>query len=231
MLTSSASGPLQARIGWMTMTSHWHTRFSTSASKSADGRLCSSLIALEAWCARKPWTSATRDRTWRASQQVRLASSLWARPKLRIYCFYEALKMNDTVGKVVERESTILPAYDNCSINADHRTMTKFTGRADAGYSQVRGVLERWIKEYESSRSVVSPPESESTTESSGRGGDLYNGPVFNGTISGRYVIPGAHTTGGTVNFNFPSWTGWSSPIEGAGSAPPTYADEREQPS
>lgn len=38
--------------------------------------------------------------------------------KLKVYCFYEALKMNDIVGKSVERESAILPAYDNCSINA-----------------------------------------------------------------------------------------------------------------
>ncbi|KAF2732576.1 HET-domain-containing protein [Polyplosphaeria fusca] len=30
-----------------------------------------------------------------------------------------------------------------------------------------------------------------------------YNGPVFNGAISGRYVIPGPQATGGTMNFNF----------------------------
>ncbi|KAH7117471.1 hypothetical protein EDB81DRAFT_818564, partial [Dactylonectria macrodidyma] len=29
------------------------------------------------------------------------------------------------------------------------------------------------------------------------------HGPVFHGPISGQYVIPGTHTTGGTVNFNF----------------------------
>jgi hypothetical protein len=54
--------------------------------------------------------------------------------KLKIYCFYEALKMNNTIGKIVERESAILPAYNNCSINADYCTMTKFTRRADLGY-------------------------------------------------------------------------------------------------
>lgn len=32
---------------------------------------------------------------------------------------------------------------------------------------------------------------------------DSYNGPVFNGPITGRYVIPGPHVTGGTMNFNF----------------------------
>lgn len=124
--------------------------------------------------------------------------------KLKIYCFYEALKMNDTIGKIVERESAILPAYENCSINADHRDMTKFTGRADAGYGQVRGVLERWIQEYENNHAAASRSESTSTTETSGRGGDAYHGPVFKGPIKGRYVIPGSHTTGGTVNFNFP---------------------------
>jgi hypothetical protein len=30
-----------------------------------------------------------------------------------------------------------------------------------------------------------------------------YRGPVFHGPISGRYVIPGTHVTGGTVNFDF----------------------------
>ncbi|KAK7413539.1 hypothetical protein QQX98_007617 [Neonectria punicea] len=29
------------------------------------------------------------------------------------------------------------------------------------------------------------------------------HGPIFHGRISGQYVIPGTHTTGGTVNFNF----------------------------
>ena len=112
--------------------------------------------------------------------------------------------MNDTVGKVVERESAILPAYDNCSINANHRTMTKFTGRADAGYNQVLGVLDRWMSEYENSCSAVSEAQSASMTDKAGLGGDSYHGPVFHGAITGRYVIPGAHTTGGTVNFNFP---------------------------
>jgi hypothetical protein len=30
-----------------------------------------------------------------------------------------------------------------------------------------------------------------------------YSGPVFNGPISGRFVIPGTQVTGGTVNYNF----------------------------
>jgi hypothetical protein len=30
-----------------------------------------------------------------------------------------------------------------------------------------------------------------------------YYGPVFHGPISGRYVVPGTHVIGGTVNFCF----------------------------
>jgi len=124
---------------------------------------------------------------------------------LKLYCFYEALKMNDIVGKIVERESAILPAYDNCSIDANHRTMTKFTGRADAGYSQVRGVLERWLKDREINDSHCDADQLENTSRAAhGASGAFYHSPVFNGPISGRYVIPGAQITGGTVNFNFP---------------------------
>ena len=154
--------------------------------------------------------------------------------KLMIFCFYEALKMNDTIGKIVERESAILSGYDNCSIHADHRNMTRFTGRADEGYGQVRGVLQRWARSYEescldaaetenvlaenvpaenvSTESVPTeniptrnvPTRDVPTAHGSGSGGSTYHGPVFNGPISGRYVIPGVQTTGGTVNFNFP---------------------------
>jgi protein SERAC1 len=34
---------------------------------------------------------------------------------VNIFCFDEALKMNDAVGKVVESESDIFTAYDNYS--------------------------------------------------------------------------------------------------------------------
>jgi hypothetical protein len=63
--------------------------------------------------------------------------------KIKVFCFYEAVMMNGTVGKIVGSESAISAEYDNCNINADHRNMTKFTGRADEGYGQVRAVLKR----------------------------------------------------------------------------------------
>ncbi|KAF2267309.1 hypothetical protein CC78DRAFT_551989 [Lojkania enalia] len=97
--------------------------------------------------------------------------------KLKIYCFYEALNMNDIVGTIVERESAILRTYDNCSINADHRDITKFAGKVDTGYGQVQGLLEIWIQEH------------------------FVLWPIFNGSISGNYVIPGTQVTGLGVYF------------------------------
>jgi hypothetical protein len=40
-------------------------------------------------------------------------------------------------------------------------------------------------------------------SQSQGQATHSYNGPVFNGPISGHYVVPGTHVTGGTVNFDF----------------------------
>ncbi|KAH0562121.1 hypothetical protein GP486_003181 [Trichoglossum hirsutum] len=123
---------------------------------------------------------------------------------LKVYCFYEALRMNDAIGKIVETESAKLAAYDNCSINADHRNMTKFTGRADEGYGLIRGVLSRWIQDYESrlrpSSATNSPVKNESTKDGSQGSTTSY---VFNGPISGRYVISGIQAAGGTVNLSF----------------------------
>jgi hypothetical protein len=42
-----------------------------------------------------------------------------------------------------------------------------------------------------------------SNNQGQGQVTHLYNGPVFHGPISGRYVVPGTHITGGTVNFDF----------------------------
>ncbi|KAF2177823.1 hypothetical protein K469DRAFT_696337 [Zopfia rhizophila CBS 207.26] len=120
--------------------------------------------------------------------------------KIKVFCFYEAVMMNGTVGKIVERESAILAGYDSCSINADHRNMTKFTGRADEGYGQVRAVLKRWIDEHVSG-GLNSEEAVEASTANDSRGAQ-YNGPVFNGPISGHNVMPG-YVNNGTANFNF----------------------------
>lgn len=125
--------------------------------------------------------------------------------KLKVFCFYEALKMNDTVGKIGENWSAILSAYDSCSINADHRDMTKFNGRTDAGYGQVRGILSRWLQEYEKNGTSNMWKESKSDADGgrdTGQGIARSKGDViFHGPISGHNVVPG--TRGDTVNFHF----------------------------
>jgi hypothetical protein len=45
------------------------------------------------------------------------------------------------------------------------------------------------------SQNVASPPQSQAAQS--------YHGAVFNGPISGHYVVSGTHVTGGTTNFHF----------------------------
>jgi pimeloyl-ACP methyl ester carboxylesterase len=121
--------------------------------------------------------------------------------EMNVFCFYEELKMNDVVGKIVEDWSAVLRGYDSCSIHANHRDMTKFSGRSDVGYGQVLGVLKRWIREGQRGSQAAGSEERDSTAGRKAHGGD--GGIVFNGPISGRNVIAGTQTLGGTTNFNF----------------------------
>jgi hypothetical protein len=66
--------------------------------------------------------------------------------------------------------------------------MTKFTGRADEGYGQVRAVLKRWIDEH--ARDGLSSEELAEASRANGSGGAQSNGPVFNGPIFRHNVIP-----------------------------------------
>ncbi|CAG8890161.1 unnamed protein product [Penicillium egyptiacum] len=67
---------------------------------------------------------------------------------LNVFCFYEGKNMNDIVGKIVEEHSAVLRGYENCSINADHCNMTKFSGHADGGYGLVRSIITGWLQEF-----------------------------------------------------------------------------------
>ena len=125
---------------------------------------------------------------------------------LRMFRFYEALKMNDVLGKIVESWLAILPAYDSCSINADHRDMTKFTDRADAGYGQGHGVLSRWSREYHQGQleggKGMSGSNSDSADEREGKS-QFYGGVTFNDPISGRNVVSGTQVTPLRLIYNF----------------------------
>lgn len=78
---------------------------------------------------------------------------------LNIFCFYEAKKMNDIVGKIVEEQSAVLQGHENCRINADHPNMTRFSGRVDGGYDLVRSVIIGWLQK-PSATAVVAKKQS-----------------------------------------------------------------------
>ncbi|MCJ1271350.1 hypothetical protein MMC22_011250 [Lobaria immixta] len=83
--------------------------------------------------------------------------------EIAITCFFEELAL-PAVGKVVDRNSAIIPGYAGYGIHANHMDMTKFDGRDDAGYESVVGELRRWVKGLKSSFHTVPPPTSETFT-------------------------------------------------------------------
>jgi hypothetical protein len=60
---------------------------------------------------------------------------------LEVFCFYETKQMNDAVGRIVEEDSAVLRGYKNCSIEANHFNMAKFSGRLDAGYEHIQTLI------------------------------------------------------------------------------------------
>ncbi|KAJ5787953.1 hypothetical protein N7457_002943 [Penicillium paradoxum] len=128
---------------------------------------------------------------------------------LNIFCFYEAKKMNDVVGKIVEEQSAVLRGYENCSINADHSNMTKFKGCEDEGYKLARSVIVRWLQKPAGDATVPekppvddvnSPPPVAGTPAwlQSWTPGNTY----FNGPVNGRHVMQGFQANG-DQNFAF----------------------------
>jgi pimeloyl-ACP methyl ester carboxylesterase len=62
---------------------------------------------------------------------------------INITCFYETLPLPG-VGLIVAQESAVLPGFNNISIHADHREMTRFSLKTDPGFTGVVGELKRW---------------------------------------------------------------------------------------
>jgi protein SERAC1 len=63
--------------------------------------------------------------------------------KINVFCFYEEIGMTG-FGKIVPKDSAILPQYPNASIHANHRGMTQFKGANDSGYVAVSSLLSDW---------------------------------------------------------------------------------------
>jgi hypothetical protein len=138
---------------------------------------------------------------------------------LKIFCFYEAIKMNDLLGKIVEEHSAVLRGYENCSINADHSNMTKFSGKADGNYDLVRSIIVRWLQEPDSGSSANKSFDAESKERSTppwlrGLDGDspedrsfekswaVGTSNYFNGTVNANNSMQG-YRANGDLNITF----------------------------
>jgi protein SERAC1 len=121
-----------------------------------------------------------------------------------IVCVYEELPM-PILGKIVESESAILRGYRSCSIHADHRNMTKFSGTADAGYEQARATLKRWIDTQQESEVHGRVDEEQPGPADQVEDQRSATAPIFhnNGSVSGRSVLQNLQLNGDTNTLNF----------------------------
>jgi hypothetical protein len=60
---------------------------------------------------------------------------------VKVFCFYKTVAV-DVVGFVVPEESATMLPHPNCGIDADHMDMTKFSSSHDAGFINLKGVLD-----------------------------------------------------------------------------------------
>lgn len=112
---------------------------------------------------------------------------------LKVFCFYETKQMNDAVGRIVEENSAVLRDCKNCSIDANHFNMAKFSGQLDAGYEHIQTLIASLI--------VMSWKEEEAaTTETSNQAS--VDSPINSsclGSLSSTNHTLHSHTTGYNV--------------------------------
>ena len=125
-------------------------------------------------------------------QQMLLRSDI----NMQIICFYEELQM-PVVGKIVKSESAVLRGYKSCSINADHRNMTKFAGDADNGFVLVRATLDSWIESLQADVDGARPVEVDERPIIASPGFRNY------GSVSAKNVLQDLQIGGGTNTWNF----------------------------
>ena len=101
------------------------------------------------WRANKELLSVLKQRSevLKAVEEVfqRQLTAEGALKHVKIFCFYETVPV-DMVGFVVPEESATMLPHPNCGIDANHMDMTKFTSLHDAGFTNLKGVLDDWIK-------------------------------------------------------------------------------------
>ena len=117
------------------------------------------------WRANKELLSVLKQRSevLKAVEEVfqRQLTAEGALKHVKIFCFYETVPV-DMVGFVVPEESATMLPHPNCGIDANHMDMTKFTSLQDAGFVNLKGVLEDWIKRAKDSKTSNTTSEAKS---------------------------------------------------------------------
>ncbi|KAK0627900.1 hypothetical protein B0T14DRAFT_451216 [Immersiella caudata] len=116
---------------------------------------------------------------------------------IEISCFYEELPLPG-IGRIVPRESAVLPGYISIGIHANHMDMARFRAADDPGFLAVCSELRRWVEAVATTqgkpeRQHVPAPGTEGQSllpESSGSGGAVFFVPYpRNAAFTGRSAI------------------------------------------
>jgi hypothetical protein len=148
------------------------------------------------WRANKELLSVLKQRSevLKAVEEVfqRQLTAEGALKHVKIFCFYETVAV-DVVGFVVPEESATMLPHPNCGIDANHMDMTKFTSLQDAGFVNLKGVLDDWIKRVKSLK----------TSDTNGEAGNVASAATItfnNGLIKAGTLQQGSGNAGRDIN-------------------------------
>jgi hypothetical protein len=148
------------------------------------------------WRANKELLSVLKQRSevLKAVEEVfqRQLSAGGALKHVKIFCFYKKVAV-DAVGFVVPEESTTMLPHPNCGIDANHMDMTKFTSLQDAGFVNLKGVLDDWIKRAKDSKTFNTTSEAKSVASAATM---TFN----NGSIKADIFQQGSGNAGRDIN-------------------------------
>ena len=148
------------------------------------------------WRANKELLSVLKQRSevLKAVEEVfqRQLTAEGALKHVKIFCFYETVPV-DMVGFVVPEESATMLPHPNCGIDANHMDMTKFTSLHDAGFTNLKGVLDDWIKRAKDSKTSNTTSEAKSVASAATM---AFN----NGSIKADVFQQGSGNAGRDIN-------------------------------
>jgi hypothetical protein len=116
---------------------------------------------------------------------------------VQLYSFYETKQVHPLTSLIVSRKSGSIAADYDCSIEADHITMTKYSGPQDPRYMKVKGRLNAMLEE-DDRRTRAKAEEERRNNASSAR--PNIQGSTFHGVINTKTFDARVQSAGRNIN-------------------------------